>query len=817
MSYDSTVSHLPTLPVGGDVPIRVMSGGALLNGALPMSGGDGLEDLLSGLKGLSKEDKDDFLQEIKVKQSCLGATSVMNNNCRAVTKVLRLMLQQELESGLPEVRREAENTGRNALADARLAASTSVNTATASANAEKAKANASKAAANAEKAKENADRATAAVEAQRKAETDAATARTAAAEAALKVQEKAAANAEAQRKAKLEKNTANASAAAAAAEEQRQAEVEEAKRQAEAAEAQRKAEAAAAAAAAATAAEAVAEAAAETKRKADEVEAAAAAATAAVEAAAAERREEIDSLRQEEELAKAEEAVAEKAAAKAEKEAEAKAEKARKNADQGRKDRAAADAAASAAAAETARQETEKARVAAAAAAAAEKARVAAEAADARKKEGERITFELQQESLRQFAREQAAAAKAAAQAAQAAAKPAADTTIPSGSVVHPPLEPYCGIAGGGGNSCYMNSAIQYLYSIPPLRELLQTVTDEEIDDFISAKDVDCTREEELNKDILKSLRSLFSKFKSGETPIRKDKEYSTLLLSGGRQEWRSGDMEDGFEPNQQSDAGEFVTTLYRRFECFRDIPIFKKFYDSIKFNTYKTITCKENRTPIFATDNKDGKYNIMNTITLPIGKNNTIQEMINFYLSPESPTEDNNKISACSGDGTYTESQLYVNIPDEMRYFTFTLVLFTVVDGRSVKITKEIPLSKFIYIDSTDSQTKDKIRVYFRIKGAICHIGRRPTGGHYVYEIFENGEPKHIADDSSINDYYIDDSRKQEDRRTRYIFLYERYNPTDLEKASIRGGGTTLKRNHKTHKKHNTQKAKKTKGTAKK
>jgi hypothetical protein len=127
-----------------------------------------------------------------------------------------------------------------------------------------------------------------------------------------------------------------------------------------------------------------------------------------------------------------------------------------------------------------------------------------------------------------------------------------------------PKITGYCPLTNKGMNQCYMNSAIQMLYSIPPLQEALEKMSG-------ASKREDCF-DPELRMNTLKALKLLFDEMKKlPEKPLDiqslkiGEKNVYTQLLESVK-----GEQRPAFQAKTQQDPFELVTTgILTAFDCF--------------------------------------------------------------------------------------------------------------------------------------------------------------------------------------------------------------------------------------------------------
>jgi len=346
---------------------------------------------------------------------------------------------------------------------------------------------------------------------------------------------------------------------------------------------------------------------------------------------------------------------------------------------------------------------------------------------------------------------------------------PAAPATPPPPSTqIIPKLAGYCGIKGGGVNSCYMNSAIQFLYSMDPFRHMINSLNLGIIDNLNLH---DKCREITEKKNGLRAFKSLFDKFnqKTGET-IHKNEEYKDLLAIGRYH--NSNGVVESFKVNNQEDAAEFIIKITDLIECFKEHPIVETCYNSLKFYTDVVVNCvNEPRV------RRRGKKDIKMNFDLEIKTNTaSIQGCIDGFLEEQEFKNNSESMLKICGNGNDNKGKAIsrketLEIPNEL---TTLIVKLNRFDHDYNKITQPILIDNIIKIDNN----------YFRLKGCIIHTGETLHKGHYVFGVFnEAGQLTKVVNDSDIEtdgelEKYLGKIRRYERYniyKNGYVFLYEK------------------------------------------
>ena len=256
-----------------------------------------------------------------------------------------------------------------------------------------------------------------------------------------------------------------------------------------------------------------------------------------------------------------------------------------------------------------------------------------------------------------------------------------------------PRLAKYSGI-GNGNNSCYMNSAIQFLYSMDPFWQMINRLDLGIIDSLTGCYGI------EEKKKVLKAFKSLFDKFKhnTGKTINKKD-EYEALLA-----------INKDFRVDEQEDAQEFIQNVIQLIVCFKDNPIIESCYNSIKINSHSVYVCA-NQTE------KRGENNEILNLQIPIDDAaiTTLEDGIQKFLETEILKEGENQLEKCGNNeynnkgkpkkGKVISKRIVLTIPREVTTLVVSLNRFRAERNRNgsfsmKKIKNHIEISPLVTID---------------------------------------------------------------------------------------------------------------------
>ena len=277
------------------------------------------------------------------------------------------------------------------------------------------------------------------------------------------------------------------------------------------------------------------------------------------------------------------------------------------------------------------------------------------------------------------------------------------------------------------GNSCYMNSVIQMLFSIKEFRDYLQKYKGDNIN-ILSLKEIFG----QLSDSSIPTATT-----KVGSIGTYKQTAYSILcnLFSGTEYE--------------QEDAHVLLTYILDQFYHNSNI---EKIFNSSE-ESY--IVCNNNN------NNKTNDPSLI--LNLPITSEN-IQNNLFDYMKPEQTDE---KLELCKDNtGKHKGTQfLNIKIGDNQKYLFLELKRYE-FDKNSYKTTKinnSIDILEEIIIDQNR----------FRLTGVVLHEGPTPNSGHYIYVQLDDAgkNVQTVYDDESVRTSLTEDSLKTES----YILLYRK------------------------------------------
>ena len=292
------------------------------------------------------------------------------------------------------------------------------------------------------------------------------------------------------------------------------------------------------------------------------------------------------------------------------------------------------------------------------------------------------------------------------------------------------------------GNTCYINSALQMLFSIDEYREFILNSN--------------------FKNPTIASLKKIFKMMSDPkkEKYIKKFEKYIIVLF-----------IEFNYSVNEekiygkQDDSEEFLSFLKSKTTNDLNFSKLYSYYDNIsKYcklvnnisnkNDYKVISY------IF-------KVHLTKKIINLNGKLKKKIELIDLINNEfnEKKIDHSERLFRCSEKKLNTCEKTDINIPEENKYLFIQLLRMKFNKNHESYsfITDEIIINKNINLDNKE---------YFLL-GAIVKNGGYKSG-HYVYVTFKNGEIYKIYNDSSINSNNLEENGFNLNKNS-YILLYKK------------------------------------------
>ena len=321
-----------------------------------------------------------------------------------------------------------------------------------------------------------------------------------------------------------------------------------------------------------------------------------------------------------------------------------------------------------------------------------------------------------------------------------------------------PKITGYCPLTNKGMNQCYMNSAIQMLYSIPPLQEALEKMSG-------ASKRDDCF-DPELRMDTLKALKLLFDEMKKlPEKPLDiqslkiGEKNVYTQLLESVK-----GQERPAFQAKTQQDPFELVTTgILTAFDCFN-------LADALKLSVQSELICLDTTKQQVYTRNLGGpEYVYTHSVEIKPGALD-LQACLDAFSAPENLERSEYVKDEC--EGGIQQKRIKPVVSDALKYLLVVPKRFNYEGTTATKNSTSLVPNPVITLEGTE----------FSIRGAIRHLGQSPTSGHYIYQTYVGGKIIQIVDDDRVRPAMDRDT--EQTKKEGYVFLYERMVKVEEPKA---------------------------------
>ena len=296
------------------------------------------------------------------------------------------------------------------------------------------------------------------------------------------------------------------------------------------------------------------------------------------------------------------------------------------------------------------------------------------------------------------------------------------------------------------GNTCFMNVAIQMLWSIPEIRKEIL-----ELDDKILS-----SKKKTPEIIIARYLHDIFNFFKQNKkTNKYYDNEKRLQTIRGF---YRT--FEDN--KNTQEDSTEFLLKIiFKYFSLNNKFLNIEKYF---KFNsTYKKKCLYNKDYKIKDITNQSYKLelNLHNT-----RQNNTIGLLIKYYCDEPVSDDPDDYFNECNDKNGNKKGPLKKNIV--LDTFSDNLIINLVRNGFNKNTKKQFKLSDSIKPDNPLQIGSDS----FQLKGCICHDGET-NSGHYVYLVFDDkGKPIKYISDSRVYDI---DPKNTDHLKRGYLYYYRK------------------------------------------
>ena len=342
------------------------------------------------------------------------------------------------------------------------------------------------------------------------------------------------------------------------------------------------------------------------------------------------------------------------------------------------------------------------------------------------------------------------------------------------------------------GNTCFLNSLLQLLYSIIDLREKIVTVDEVVIDEDYSANSalalaldtgndpksrIRDSREDDPQFQILRSADLLRINKKKATTIIQ---SLRTLFIemstsSGSPVNHKSSIQRifntQGMVIGNQEDCSEFLRFI---FSAIQETDNMQDLFNLFKMNFVEKKTC------VATGDQYDLEFPNSFDYSLELEPCNTIQESIMSFLKNEVISEPTNFLKDWCENQPFSK-QMNIVFNPQFKYFILSIKKTQGnIHGAAFsadKIIKPVTVNGIIRVPNYNNQHEPYI--YFVLQGLCYHVGGA-KGGHYFYlEFDQTGSivPIRSYNDSDVQDLKLSDASRFDIHTNGYLFLYKKIN----------------------------------------
>ena len=320
------------------------------------------------------------------------------------------------------------------------------------------------------------------------------------------------------------------------------------------------------------------------------------------------------------------------------------------------------------------------------------------------------------------------------------------------------------------GNTCFFNSGLQLLYSIPEFKDLLLELKD-------SLVQIPESNAKKIIQNLIGLIKKLSDAEKSSDRCINPHPEIDAIFDTYMDEE-RLSEKKIKFRKGTQNDASEYVIMkIFNALDFLKisvpSILILSEILKLFNFDSVDLISCSVN---FIGTREKERFSQTITSPYLNFPIYSTIQQSIHNFLEQER-VSNTNCIGICHKQVKLTLNNKYL------------IIMLTIKDK-----------SQSCHINGIININKD----YFCLLGSVLHVSSTFTGGHYVYISFDgNGSttPTFVYNDSSVyqtNHYDIN--------KDSYILLYRKME--NLPPVQQPGGSiNTISKENNTISKENNSK----------
>ena len=318
------------------------------------------------------------------------------------------------------------------------------------------------------------------------------------------------------------------------------------------------------------------------------------------------------------------------------------------------------------------------------------------------------------------------------------------------------------------GISCYLNSALQLLFSM-----------DSFIDKIISLN-INLFNEDTPQNNAIYALITIFEKMRKNEvldlyknTIQNKSKKLMLdclLDLAYRNYDKTYTKSEINLNRNKQNDPEEFISLLLQKIIENNEVKALN--LESVYFNTFQKEFYCNDLTTHFSTTKTPLSYiqcSIINEYEINL---TTLQDSIDNYTKISIYSQSNVIDGRCNNEKPAYE-RIFLNISQENQYIIIQLKRYKFINASTTnKIKNSVTPQQKLKIISEDDNITHRLEYTYELVGCILHSGDNSSSGHYVYFKYIDDNNSVIINDSQVNKY---NNQTNSINTQGYFYLYKK------------------------------------------
>ena len=320
------------------------------------------------------------------------------------------------------------------------------------------------------------------------------------------------------------------------------------------------------------------------------------------------------------------------------------------------------------------------------------------------------------------------------------------------------------------GNTCFINSVLQFLNSIDYLRTyLLSSNYNVSINNFYEKNRNNLPKNYELYKNLLLNLQKVFFSLNSNNYKVSNFLQQFCINMRdlAKNDDYIAGNISDFSIHN---DAEEFLSFILDKIEDFLldynfiDTPFKEKVNNNIIINSFKIQEIKQYKCLSCNNLTKLNHNNYSNKLQLSINKNyiNSLEDALSYYTLTN--TIDEYNCEKCNNRGKAKDRTLISVLPNSI------IIQLLRFNNDGTKINKSINIPSIINFDKFCYKNKN---LNYRLVSVICHIDFSSSFGHYITITYKNNK-WYLQDDETIEEITKEQANR-EISKNGYILIFNK------------------------------------------